>query len=341
MTIMKEVGEPALCPATYILPIAARESQSRRLTGYLRRLSRIVDEVIVVDGSDAETFRTHSAAWSGFVRHLPPAIRTSNGKVAGVMTGLYSAQHDYLIIADDDVRYRKSDLLHVVELLKTFDVVRPQNFFVPLPWHARWDTARSLLNRVWGGDWPGTLGVRRLTLLRSGGYSGEVLFENLELVRTVQSVGGQEAVPLDLFVPRRPPTSSHFFAQRVRQAYDEFARPARMIVQLAMLPLACCALLLQPSLLPWAGAELIITAEIGRRKGVGSKVFPVTSALWSVAWAAERSVAIWAALGIRLIFGGIKYRTTSLRHAATPLAVLRRRMVRKGAVMARVVQQEP
>jgi len=32
------------------------------------------------------------------------------------------------------------------------DLVGPQNFFDPLPWHARWDSARTLLNRASGGD---------------------------------------------------------------------------------------------------------------------------------------------------------------------------------------------
>src|SRR5690606_32390788 len=115
------------------------------------------------------------------------------------------------------VRYRRDSLVRILALLQDHEVIRPQNCFRPLPWHARWDTARSLLNRLVGGDWPGTLGVRRSVLLNAGGYSGEALFENLELVRTVQAAGGREAVALDLLVERRPPTAVHFLSQRVRQ----------------------------------------------------------------------------------------------------------------------------
>jgi hypothetical protein len=94
------------------------------------------------------------------------------------------------------------------------DLVRPQNYFAELPWHARWDTARSLLNRVFSGDlefpigdFPGTLAVRRRALLATGGYDGDALFENLELMRTVRAAGGRVVTPLDLYVAPRPPRS--------------------------------------------------------------------------------------------------------------------------------------
>tara|TARA_R110002124_G_scaffold173440_2_gene341023 strand:+ start:4926 stop:5510 length:585 start_codon:yes stop_codon:yes gene_type:complete len=176
--------------ASYVLPIASRVSQARLLRGYLKRLSRVV-EVIVVDGSDQAVFDTHAEAWAGFVRHIPPTSRTTNGKVANVVTGVAAARYDAVIVADDDVRYRKTEIQRVVDLLGEYEVVRPQNVFKPMPWHARWDTARSLLNRLIGGDWPGTLGVQKSALLRAGGYNGDVLFENLEMVRTVQATGGR------------------------------------------------------------------------------------------------------------------------------------------------------
>src|SRR4029079_2928969 len=113
----------------------------------------------------------------------------------------------------------------------------PQNYFDPLPWHARVDAARSLLNRVHSGDrelgsgdFPGTLGVRREAFVACGGYDGDVIFENLELMRTIEAAGGRVATPLDLYVRRLPPTTAHFISQRVRQAYDDFALPVRMAV---------------------------------------------------------------------------------------------------------------
>jgi hypothetical protein len=75
------------------------------------------------------------------------------------------------LIADDDVRYDAAGLDRMRALLDGADLVRPQNYFHPLPWHARWDTARTLLNRSLGGDYPGTFGVRLSTFRRMGGYT--------------------------------------------------------------------------------------------------------------------------------------------------------------------------
>ena len=74
-------------PASYILPIAASDPQTEALSDYLRELSTIVEDVIVVDGSPPPVFKAHARAWSGWVRHMRPHTRTTNGKVAGVMTG--------------------------------------------------------------------------------------------------------------------------------------------------------------------------------------------------------------------------------------------------------------
>ncbi|WP_136163463.1 glycosyltransferase [Sphingomonas flavalba] len=309
--------------ATYVLPIAAPTSQVRALTGYLHRLSRVIAEVIVVDGSPREVFEAHARAWSRPVRHIRPTSRTTNGKVGGVMTGVQAARHEHIIVADDDVRFRREELERMLTLLQHFEVVRPQNIFRPQPWHARWDTARSLLNRLAGGDWPGTLGVRRSALLDAGGYSGEVLFENLEMVRTIKAAGGREAVSLDLFVVRRPPPARHFVSQRVRHAYDEWARPARFAAQLALLPGGLLLLLLGgPAALIAAAACGVAAAEFGRRKGGGRTAFSPSSAFWAPAWLAERAVTSWIALSIGLFLGGVRYRTSRLRYAATPRRLL-------------------
>lgn len=313
-------------PGSYVLPIAAQASQTRALTTYLRRLGEIMSDVIVVDGSPQEIFDAHAHAWSSWVRHLRPDCVATNGKVAGVMTGVRAARHDHLIIADDDVRYRRAEIARMLSLLDSYEVVRPQNVFRPLPWHARWDTARSLLNRLGGGDWPGTLGVRRSMLLDAGGYSGDVLFENLELVRTMRAAGGCEAAPLDLFVVRRPPSADHFRSQRVRQAYDEWARPVRLVAQMAVLPLAISLGRKRPGALVAGVACAIAAAELGRRRGQGNSAFPATSALWAPAWLAERAVTTWIAFGTRLLFGGVRYRGRRLKEAATSPGKLRAKL---------------
>ena len=56
-----------------------------------------------------------------------------------------------VVIADDDVRYdpRPAHPRRRISCA-THDLVRPQNYFSPLPWHAVWDTARTLINRAFG-----------------------------------------------------------------------------------------------------------------------------------------------------------------------------------------------
>ena len=92
------------------------------------------------------------------------------------------------------------------------------------------------MNRAFGSDYPGTYVLRRDTFLRMGGYDGDAMFENLEMARTIRAVGGQELRVDDLFVARRPPSAGHFLRQRVRQAYDSLAQPARLLVEVALLP---------------------------------------------------------------------------------------------------------
>jgi hypothetical protein len=246
------------------------------------------------------------------------------GKVGGVLTGVRLASNERLIIADDDVRYDDASLRQVADALGTSHVVRPQNYFSPLPWHARWDTGRMLLNRMTGGDWPGTLGVRRSMLRATNGYDGRAMFENLELVRTVLAAGGRERVLFDAYVVRRPSTARHFWSQRVRQAYDELARPPRLAAQLAILPVA--ALLSAAAGWPAIAAAAALTAavaEIGRRRAGGRRVFPARASLMAPVWLAERAVCSWLAIGARVALGGVPYRGTILRHAATPMRVLR------------------
>jgi hypothetical protein len=327
----REIGA---CPdhtleATYILPIRRETpmpaADLAELAHYVQSLSVHVD-VIVVDASPGLVFERHGQAWGDFARHLQPEMQTLNGKVANVLTGVRHARHDRLIIADDDVRYGLPALTRLVRELSDWDVVRPQNYFDPLPWHARWDTARSLLNRVTGGDWPGTLGVRRSIIMNTAGYDGSVLFENLELVRTIRAAGGREVVPLDLFVRRLPPDAHHFWSQRTRQAYDELARPVRLLVWLSVLP----ALLLfgarrQWGLIALGLLSLLGLAEAGRRRANGAVVFPWTSTLFAPAWVLERSICSWLAVGMRVTRGGVPYRGRVLRRAATPVSVLEHR----------------
>jgi hypothetical protein len=319
---------------SYVLPLRWAESGPiEELSAYLRSIVAAVDEILVVDGSPPPLFAEHATALSGACRHLAPHadLDCQMGKVNGVLTGVRECSGELIVLADDDVRYEPAALRRAVELLGEADLVRPQNYFEELPWHARWDTARSLLNRVFTGDptfpvgdFPGTLAVRRSALLATGGYDGDVLFENLELMRTIRAAGGRVATPLDLYVPRQPPSAAHFLSQRVRQAYDDFAIPVRIGAFLALTPLAVYSLRRgRPDRLVVGALASIVVAEIGRRKAGGTARFPISGSLLAPAWVAERSLCAWLALAAKLR-GGVLYGGRRLPRSATSLRRLRR-----------------
>ncbi|MFN2607682.1 MAG: glycosyltransferase family 2 protein [Acidimicrobiales bacterium] len=313
----------------YLLPLRRDAGADvDELAAYVRELAPRV-ELWVVDGSPPAVFAAHRAAFGHAVlNHVAPDPwwHFGNGKVDGVMTGLHRCRAERVVVADDDVRWDEDGLRRAAALLDTADVVRPQNYFRPLPWHAREDTARCLLNRAFGADWPGTLGVRRSVLLAAGGYDGDAMFENLELVRTVRASGGTVASPLDLYVRRLPPTTRQFVGQRVRQAYDDFAQPPRLLASLAVLPLVAAAVARRrPGPVVAGAAASVALAERGRRRAGGVAVFPVSCSLVAPAWVAERAVCSWLALWTRLRWGGVRYRGRVLPLAAHSSRALRHR----------------
>jgi hypothetical protein len=324
--------------ASYILPLRWSSDEGLAdLAAYLERIRSLVREVIVVDGSDDQLFSRHAAAFAPGVRHLRPLpIGSAMGKVDGVLTGAAVAQQEALVVADDDVRYDPAALARVVSLLEEADLVRPQNYFAPLVWHARLDTGRTLLNRVFNGDlsdpaadFPGTLAVRRSTFIGMGGYDGDAMFENLELIRTVRAAGGTTRSPLDLYVARRPPPAAHFVSQRVRQAYDDLALPLRLVAELVVLPAVVhAAVRRRLRRMAVAAAAIAALAEMGRRRAGGARYFPATSSLLAPAWLLERSVSVWMALYARVVRGGVAYGDGRVSLAATPTRRLRRRLRR-------------
>lgn len=316
-------GPGAVAPfdASYILPLRWSANEGlEELSDYLKQLSQWVT-VTVVDGSSPALFEVHAQAFPAAIRHIRPLPRPgANGKVAGIMTGVEVAETELLILADDDVRYDLVNLERVLDLLEDAEIVRPQNYFLSLPWHARLDTARTLMNRAFGADYPGTLGVRRSAVLATEGYDGDVLFENLELLRTIKAAGGREAIASSLFIGRTAPSLAHFAGQRIRQAYDDFAQPGRLAIELSLLPLllavAYWALVRRrPSPVIAVVAAAYATAEVGRRRNNGTQAFGPTAPLWAPAWLLERSLCVWAALALRVV-GGIPYADGRLQKAA-------------------------
>ena len=127
--------------------------RSASWASYLANVSALA-EVLVVDGSSQREFERHAEQFGAAVHHLRPDrdVSYAMGKVNAVITGVRRASNEAVVIADDDVRYEPDALHEVVERLARAELVVPQNYFQPLPWHARWDTARTLLNRIYTGD---------------------------------------------------------------------------------------------------------------------------------------------------------------------------------------------
>jgi hypothetical protein len=324
---------------SYVLPVRMLRDDGARapLSEYLAQLSEWCDDVIVVDGSPADVFNDNHEAWTRWTRHVPPdpRYRSKMGKVSGVLTGVGLAAHEPVVIADDDVRYDRPALNRLVGLLDAHDLVRPQNYFAPMPWHALWDTSRTLLNRAFGADFPGTLGVRRSTFEACGGYDGDVMFENLELIRTIVACGGRITSPLDLYVRRLPPSTRHFIGQRTRQAYDDFAIPARMALWLAVVPvLTVCAVRRDVALASTLAAVCVALAERGRRRSGGGDVFPVATSAMTPLWVLERGICAWLAVAQRVRFGGVRYGDSVIPVAAHSLRTLRARTATKTKIAA-------
>jgi len=293
------------------------------LAAYLDRVARWCD-VTVVDGSPEPTAAARRAGWPKAVRVLQPDARWAgaNGKVSGALTGIEASRHPVAVIADDDVRYGYAELAAVVRALRVADLVVPQNVPTRWPWWVWWESGRMLLNRAVAVDWPGTMGCRREVVMAAGGWSPDVLFENLEMARTVEAAGGLVVHRPDILVPRRPPSLGHFLHQRLRQAYEDAASPARWVLGLATLP----AFLVVGRQARFAGAAVaIVVAEAGRRRSGGRRAFPAWAPLAAPLWALERGVFSWVALGARLR-GGVTYHGRRLSVAAHSTRALRRQL---------------
>ncbi|HEX5535466.1 MAG TPA: glycosyltransferase family 2 protein [Actinomycetales bacterium] len=298
------------------------------LAAYLKDLSQWAD-VTVVDGSPDPLFDVHASAWAPHARHirpqpLHPGRFGHNAKVDGAMTGVRQARHELVVLADDDVRYDERALRQLATRLNHADLVRPANVFSAWPWHARWDGARTLLNRAVAADWPGTFGVRRSVLLRTAGWDRDVMFENLELVRTVRAAGGRVVDSPEILVRRRPPEAVQFRNQRVRQAYDDLAQPWRLAAALATVPAAVLALRRRPIWLLTFVLGSVAVAEAGRRRAGARTYVPADVPLFAPLWVLERGVCSWLAVAARLL-GGVRYRGKRLRLAANSMRTLRRR----------------
>jgi hypothetical protein len=300
---------PQRIEAEMVIPVRWDDVDPEREAEFEAHLGRLRGfcDVTLVDGSEGTHAEHRRTRWTGLVRVMRPDPRYggANGKVTGAMTGVEAARHEQVVLADDDVRYDRPRLAAVVRALDHADLVLPQNYPTHLPWWAWWESGRILLNRAVGADWPGTCAVRRSVVLAAAGWSADVLYENLEMARTIRAVGGQVVHRPDLLVARRPPPVRHFLRQRVRQAYEDQAEPLRLALGVAVVP-TTLALARRPRLLAAGAALVVAAAEAGRRRSGGPRVFPAHTPLAAPLWVLERGVCTWLAMGARAR-GGVRY----------------------------------
>ena len=256
--------EKMTAAGTYLLPFrraAFQAAEARDLARYFTTLRQAGCEVLLIDGSPADVFAQHKEALGPLCRHEPVdrRYRYLNDKVNGVHTGVAFASFDKIVLADDDIRYTGEQIMECLHLLGTYEVVRPQNFLWPLPWWAKMEAGRMLINRATlrAADYPGTCAFRRAALLACGHYDGDVLFDNEELIRHFAEHGCRIAYANDLFVRKRPPSLRKWIEQRPRQAYEDFGMRFKTAL-FTSLPLLC---LLAAMGFGWEGAAAFLAAS--------------------------------------------------------------------------------
>ena len=249
----------------------------------------------------------------------------------GVLSGLRIARHDLVVVADDDVRYDDDGLTRIEGILADADLVRPQNHFDPLPWHARWDTARMLLNRSVAADHPGRWASAARSSCRSAATTATCCS------RTSNWSGPSR--PREAASSRRPTSSSGAVPRRLLgSSSSALDRPtttgrSRSGSRRSWPP--------RPPRSRRSGAgdrpcsawrrhrRSCWRASVGCGTAAGGSSTPVSPWLAPL-WICERAVLSWFALARRLVSGGCPYAGTVIARAATP-RILRRRLETRSA----------
>lgn len=304
---------------SYILPFRRTRFDALELAAlgsYFQSLARAGCEVLVIDGSPAEIFAENAAALKDSCRHegVDPQFGYPNGKVNGVHTGVQRAACEKIVLADDDIRYTAASIAEVVRLLNQYEVVRPQNFLAPLPWWAKSEAARMLINRstLRAADYPGTCAFLRSSMERVGHYDGDVLFDNEEIIRHFARQGAAVYYATDLFVEKQAPSLRKWLEQRPRQAYEDFGLRAKTAAFFA-LPAVCLSLRLK---FGWGGSLSflgtvsilsILLAFRGRSRGAGAQFFPRSACFAAPFWVVERAFSTYWALYWYAAHGGYPF----------------------------------
>jgi hypothetical protein len=303
---------------SFIVPIRRVKTnpiEIERFADYFKLLRLAGCEVLIVDGSPKAVLAEHKKRWQNFSRHFAPDPKYTylNGKVNGVHTAVDLASCERIILADDDIRYSPADIKKMCDLLDVHEMVRPQNFIEPLPWWARIETARILINRgvLRAGDYPGTCGFRRSTMLRVGHYDGDVLFDNEEIVRHFALHGANIKYARNFFILKRPPAFTKWLEQRPRQAYEDFVMRAKTVAFLSVLPVVLASGFVSVraamSLLIAISLVAVLLSCRGLLSDRAYRFFPLSSPLYSPLWILERSLSVYWALYCRARYGGYPF----------------------------------
>ncbi|HEY0370147.1 MAG TPA: hypothetical protein VGC85_11160, partial [Chthoniobacterales bacterium] len=230
----------------------------------------------------------------------------------------------------------------MLPLLDEFEMVRPQNFLSPLPWWARMESARMLINRaaLRIGDYPGTCAFRRSTMLRVGHYDGDVLFDNEELVRHFARAGAKIDYAIDFFILKRPPTLRKWKEQRPRQAYEDFGLRAKTALFLA-LPFLLIASAIFGGISGFVTCVIILSifavalACAGGARGIASEYIPAWICFYAPLWIFERAFSTYWAVYWHLRHGGYPFGDKLLTKG------IGRDWVAGGRVAAQAAAQQP
>lgn len=332
---------------TYLLPIRRRvfgAGEANVLRRYLVFVRSTGAETLVVDGSPVEVFQRHDQLWHDVCRHEPVDSRLQflNDKVNGIHTGIRVATSEKIVLADDDIRYGRPEIDKVLQLLDTFEVVRPQNYLRldlvgrdvcrsaanerrehsselagaysvepishTLPFWAKMEAARMLINRATlrTADYPGTCAFRRSTMLIAGEYDGDVLFDNEELIRHLARAGARICYANDLFVPKRPPKFRKWLEQRPRQAYEDFGLRFKTFFFAFFLPVLIGLVVADRR---WIALPLLasLVALAGWLRGEGRKYVALHTCFYAPLWVIERSLSTYWAFYWFITRGGYPF----------------------------------
>lgn len=244
---------------------------------------------------------------------MDPKYTYLNGKVNGILTAVPIACHEKIVLADGDIRYHAADIRRMVEDLNYYQLVRPQNYFTPLPLWAKLDAARILLNRAFirEGDFPGTFGFLKSVFIAAGSFDGDVQFDNEEPVKHLQKHGANIKFSNDFFILRKPPTFNKWIEQRPRQAFEDFVMKEKTAFFLSLIPLHLL-LSLSGKKKPMGVLALFLSilaikkAFDGRQKA-GREFFPLETTFYAPLWLLERSFSVYLAVYWKLIRGGYPF----------------------------------